>query len=183
MIPTAIPEVKLFELTVFPDPRGAFMETYQKNRYRELGIDYSFVQDNLVISKKNVLRGLHYQLENPQGKLVQCISGAIYDIAVDIRTDSPTFCNWVGCELNEENRKQIFIPPGFAHGYCVLSNSSIVSYKCTRIYSGTDEHGIIWNDAELNINWQGNAFILSEKDRKNKPLNKSILPKYSKHYA
>ena len=178
IIKTKLHDVNIFELDSFSDNRGLFMESYQTNRYKKFGLDYEFVQDNIVFSEKNVLRGLHYQLENPQGNLVQCIIGEIFDIAVDIRKDSPTFGEWVGFILNQNNKRQLFIPPGFAHGYNVLSNECVVIYKCTNYYSKDDEYGIIWNDPLLNIKWKGNSFIISEKDLNYPTIKNAVLPKY-----
>ena len=130
-----------------------------------MGFNKIFLQDNIIYSKKNVLRGLHFQSEHQQGKLVQCIEGAIFDVAVDIRKDSTTYLKWVGMELSENNHKQLYIPEGFAHGYCVLSEHSIVSYKCTDIYHPNLERGILWNDPSINIDWPISQPILSKKDK------------------
>lgn len=176
IISTDIPEVKLIELDSYPDDRGNFMESYQKSRYDDHGLNFTFVQDNLVYSRKNVVRGLHYQLKNPQGKLVQCIYGEIFDVAVDIRKGSETFGKWIGINLSQKTNNQLFIPPGFAHGYSVLSDESIVMYKCTNYYDSEDEYGIIWNDKDLNINWKGNSFIISEKDLKNQDFKNVTKP-------
>lgn len=165
-----LPEVILIEPNSFSDDRGFFSETYHIDKFREGGITETFVQDNHVFSKKNVLRGLHFQVNHPQGKCVRCINGEIFDVAVDIRSNSPTFGEWVGVYLSSENRRQLYIPPGFAHGYCVLSDISEVLYKCTDVYHPNDEMGIIWNDPRLNIDWPIENPILSEKD-----LNNTLL--------
>jgi len=165
IIKTDIPEVIIIETNAFLDNRGLFTETYNLKRYNEKGFQHKFVQDNLVYSKKNVLRGLHYQINNPQGKLVQCIEGAIFDVAVDLRKESEHFLKWVGVNLNSENRKQFYIPEGFAHGYCVLSEKSTVTYKCTNQYHSEDERGIIWDDPNIKINWPIRNPLLSKKDR------------------
>jgi len=165
IINTEIPEVLIFDTDVYHDDRGYFTESFNQHRYNNLGFHHKFLQDNIVYSKKNVLRGLHFQINNPQGKLVQCLKGKIFDVAVDIRKNSDTFLKWVGVELSSENNKQLYIPEGFAHGYCVLSESSFVSYKCTNIYDANDEKGIIWNDQKINIKWPINNPILSEKDK------------------
>ena len=169
-IPTDIPEVLIIEPDVFGDKRGFFMESWHAQKYADLGIGLSFVQDNLSRSHKGVLRGLHYQLEQPQGKLVSVITGAVFDVAVDIRTGSPTFRQWVGVELSEDNHRQIYVPPGFAHGFCVLSDSVDFMYKCTDFYAPKYEHGIQWDDPDIGIDWPGTDFIISEKDSHNRLL-------------
>lgn len=162
-----IPEVILIEPRVFEDARGFFMETYKLPDFAVAGISGSFVQENHSRSSRGVLRGLHYQ--NPpfaQGKLVRVVRGEIFDIAVDIRKGSPTCAKWVGVMLSEENRHAVYIPEGFAHGFCVLSEVAEVLYKTTAVYSAESEAGIIWNDPDLNIRWPIKEPILSEKDRK-----------------
>ena len=163
--PTAIPEVLTIELDVFKDKRGFFMEIYHDKRYLEMGIDVAFVQDNLVSSVKGTLRGLHYQYPNAQAKFIQAIQGEIFDVAVDIRSDSPTFGKWTGEVLSDINKKQLFIPTGFAHGYCVLSNTALVAYRCSTFYSPEDEKGILWSDPVLNIEWPFQNPLVSEKDQ------------------
>jgi len=163
--PTAIPEVLIIEPDVFTDKRGFFMETYHEKRYRELGIDVTFVQDNLAYSIKGTLRGLHYQHPNGQAKLIQTIQGEIFDVAVDIRSGSATYGKWVGEILSYTNKKQLFIPAGFAHGYCVLSNTALVAYRCSTFYSPEDEKGILWSDPVLNIEWPFQNPLVSEKDQ------------------
>jgi dTDP-4-dehydrorhamnose 3,5-epimerase len=162
--PTAIPDALIVEPDVFEDERGFFMETYHGDRYRQMSIHATFVQDNLSHSVKGVLRGLHYQNPNPQAKLIQTLKGEIFDVAVDIRSDSPTFGNWVGEVLSDKNRRQFFIPEGFAHGYYVLSPTALVAYKCNALYSAEDEKGIIWNDPELKITWPNYSPLVSKKD-------------------
>lgn len=162
-----IPDIIIIQPSLFADDRGYFFESYQAQRYLEAGITETFVQDNMSHSKKNCLRGLHYQAKFPQGKLVGVISGKVFDVVVDIRRESPTFCQWVSFELSAENCTQIYIPPGFAHGFLVLSESANFYYKCTDYYAADDDRGIIWNDPTIGIRWplNGQAPILSAKDR------------------
>lgn len=169
-----IEEVKLVKPRVFPDARGFFMQTYHDEQYRDAGIDVRFVQDNWSRSAKGVLRGLHYQLEHAQDKLVFVVRGEIFDVAVDIRQGSPTFGKWVGQILSEDNKHQIFIPKGFAHGFCVLSREADVVYKCSDFYTPGDEYGIRWDDSDIGINWPLFDVLVSEKD-KNTPLLKDVL--------
>ena len=164
-IKTKIPDVFIFEIDVFTDIRGSFIESFNYDEYCILGFDQKFTQDNIVFSKQNVLRGLHLQKKFPQGKLIQCIVGNIFDVAIDLRKDSQTYLKWVGVELTGNNHKQLFIPEGFAHGYCVLSKHSIVSYKCTNKFYPKYEHGILWNDPLIKIEWPIKNPILSEKDK------------------
>jgi len=181
--PTKIPEVALIEPRVFIDSRGHFLETYKYENYCKSGISVKFVQDNISFSYRNVLRGLHYQLGQPQGKLVMVMQGEILDIAVDIRKGSPSFGQSVSVILSSENYKQLFIPEGFAHGFCVISETATVFYKCTDYYAPAEEHGIIWNDPAFGLNWPTSTPILSEKDR-NYPtlsnLNADELPSFKK---
>lgn len=163
---TELPGVVIISPKVFRDPRGFFMETFHAEKYRGIGIDRSFVQDNYSHSCQGTLRGLHYQLKHPQAKLVSVIWGTIFDVAVDIRPDSPTFGKWVGQILSDENRKQLFIPEGFAHGFCVLSERADVMYKCTAFYDPSDDLGILWCDPQIGIQWPIDEPRLSEKDRK-----------------
>jgi len=160
-----IPEVILIEPKSFPDKRGFFMETYKQSEFAKSGIKEKFVQENHSQSKKNVLRGLHYQ-DRPkaQAKLVRCVSGEIFDVAVDIRKNSPTYGKWVGVVLSEKNKKEIFIPEGFAHGFCVLSEKAEIIYKTSREYSPKYEKGVIWNDPAINIKWPVKNPLISEKD-------------------
>jgi len=164
ILPTPLAGVLVIEPDVFADARGFFMETFHQERYRELGIPSTFVQDNLSKSARGTLRGLHYQVRYPQAKLVQVISGEIYDVAVDIRRESPNFGKWIGILLSEENKKQLFIPEGFAHGFCVLSPTALFSYKCSAFYTPEDEGGLLWSDPELNIDWPVQTPLISEKD-------------------
>lgn len=168
IIPTPLPDVKLIEPSVFEDDRGYFLETFQKERFeKELGLKLPFVQDNLSYSGRGVLRGLHYQLKNPQGKLVQVITGEVFDVAVDLRKSSPTYGKWAGFILSETNHRMAWIPPGFAHGFYVLSESAHFSYKCTAPYTPGDEYSLLWNDSDIGINWPITAPpVLSNKDAK-----------------
>lgn len=168
-IKTEIEDLILVEPTVFGDSRGYFMETYQKEEFKAGGIDVDFVQDNQSCSGKGVLRGMHFQKKNPQGKLVRVVSGAVYDVAVDLRKDSETYGKWQGFVLSAENKKQLYVPEGFAHGFLVISDSAEFVYKCTRYYDGADEGGLMYNDPDLNIDWSAHfdgAFIISDKDKK-----------------
>ena len=164
VIATELPEVLLIEPHVFGDPRGFFMETYHEARYREAGILGHFMQDNHSRSRRGVLRGLHYQLLQPQGKLVWVTRGQVFDVAVDIRRGSPTFGRWAGDILDDSNHRQLYIPPGFAHGFCVLSDTADFFYKCTAYYNSQAEHGILWNDPDIGIEWPVQEVILSDKD-------------------
>ncbi|MGD2138263.1 MAG: dTDP-4-dehydrorhamnose 3,5-epimerase [Gammaproteobacteria bacterium] len=179
VIPTDHPEVLLVEPAVFPDARGFFMETWHAEKYRQAGLPGEFVQDNHSRSRRGVLRGLHYQLEHPQGKLVCAVTGEVYDVAVDIRRGSPDFGQWVGVRLSGENHRQVYIPPGFAHGFCVLSEQADVLYKCTALYAPGDEYGIAWDDPDLGIAWPALEYRLSDKDS-NFPLlrDSDHLPAY-----
>ena len=159
-----LPDVLLIEPVVYSDPRGLFFEAYHHDRYAAAGVPDPFVQDNQSSSGQHVLRGLHAQLERPQGKLVRVLRGEIFDVAVDIRPDSPTFGRWTHATLSAENRHQLWVPPGFAHGFCVLSDEADVSYKCTRLYDPTDEVGVLWNDPDLAIDWPTDSPLLSSKD-------------------
>ncbi len=162
--PTKLPEVLLLEPKIFPDDRGHFLETYQADRYRECGVPARFVQDNLSYSIKGVLRGLHYQLGQPQGKLVWAVQGRIFDVVVDIRKSSPSFGHWISLELDGDSYRQLYVPEGFAHGFCVLSAEAVVIYKCTDYYAPKEERGIIWNDPGLGIDWPVKDPLLSPKD-------------------
>jgi len=161
---TKLPGVLLLEPDVYEDNRGFFLETWNRKRYEDAGIRESFVQDNVSFSQKGILRGLHFQNPQSQGKLVQVLSGEVWDVAVDIRVNSPTFGQWIGEVLSMENHKQMYIPSGFAHGYCVISETALFSYKCTEFYNPTTEHSIIWNDPDLGIHWPVEAPLLSSKD-------------------
>ena len=178
---TALPGVLIIEPRVFRDERGFFLETYQAERYAGLGVDRTFVQDNLSFSIRGSLRGLHYQLNRPQAKLVQAVTGVIFDVAVDIRRGSPTFGQWLGVELSEENMRQLFIPEGFAHGFCVMSDTALVAYKCSDFYAAGSEGGVLWSDPDLGIAWPLKEPVLSEKDRCHpclKDLSPDRLPEY-----
>ena len=178
---TAFPDVFLIEPDVFKDTRGFFMETYNQRKYAEAGIDKVFVQDNYSYSKHGILRGLHYQLKNAQGKLVFVITGKIFDIVVDIRLGSPGFGQWFGTHLSAENRRQIFVPGGYAHGFIVLSESVDVIYKCTDFYTSGDEYGIFWADPTIGIDWPIENPVLSDKDSKNQKLKEipeELLPTF-----
>ena len=161
---TAIPGVVVIEPAAFGDKRGFFMETWRQERYAALGITGPFVQDNLSFSTRGVLRGLHYQQPHAQGKLVSVVQGEVFDVAVDIRHGSPTFGQWVGVALSGDNHKQLWVPPGFAHGFCVLSETAYFTYKCTDVYTPAAEGGIAWDDPDIGIKWPIDAVSLSEKD-------------------
>lgn len=161
--------LKVITPTVFGDSRGYFMETYNYNDYKAAGIPEIFVQDNQSASKKGVLRGLHFQKEYPQGKLVRVVRGEVFDVAVDLREGSATFGQWYGVLLSEENKKQFFVPKGFAHGFLVLSDYAEFAYKCTDFYHPNDEGGLLYNDPEIGVEWpipEGMELIMSEKDTK-----------------
>lgn len=162
---TRLKGVLIIEPKVFGDERGFFKETFQAERYREIGIDLPFVQDNFSRSQKGVLRGLHFQKTRPQGKLVSCPRGVVWDVAVDIDPRSPTYCEYVGVELSEANHLQLWVPPGYAHGFCVLSDSADFQYKCTAYYDPADEGGILWDSPDLNIEWPVDSPLVSEKDQ------------------
>ena len=163
-IPTPLPELFLLEPNAFGDQRGFFLESYNREKHGAAGIDATFVQDNHSRSQANVLRGLHFQ--RYQGKLVTVMRGAVYDVAVDIRPDSPRFGQWFGSELNDENHHQLYIPPGFAHGFAVLSDTVDVLYKTTDFYRPEQEGGILWNDSTIGVQWPLENPILSERDQK-----------------
>jgi dTDP-4-dehydrorhamnose 3,5-epimerase len=167
---TELPGVILIEPDVFKDPRGFFLETWHERKYAEAGIHGPFVQDNHSHSTGGILRGLHAQLRRPQGKLVRAVAGEMFDVAVDIRPDSPAFGRWVGFLLSGENFRQLWIPPGFAHGFCVLSERVHVEYKCTEFYDRDDEVAIAWNDPRIGIAWPVREPILSQKDSRARPL-------------
>ncbi len=173
---TSIEGVYIIEPTVFGDERGYFMETYNQNEFKEAGLDLNFVQDNQSKSTKGVIRGLHFQYAHPQGKLVRVIKGEVFDVAVDLRKDSPTYGKWEGVKLSEENKKQFYVPEGFAHGFLVLSDEAEFTYKCTDFYDSDDEGGILWNDPDIGIVWPVNNIdkvVLSEKDKKWKTLTET----------
>ena len=168
----------IIEPAVHGDNRGYFMETYNLRDMEEAGLNMVFVQDNQSRSKKGVLRGLHFQKKNPQGKLVRCLEGEVYDVAVDLRGDSKTFGKWYGVLLSEENKKQFYVPEGFAHGFLVLTENATFSYKCTRLYDPSDEGGLMWNDPDVGVDWhvpEGTEILLSEKDKKNPRLSDAAI--------
>jgi dTDP-4-dehydrorhamnose 3,5-epimerase len=167
IIPSKIPEILIIEPDVFEDQRGFFFEYYNQKRYGDAGISVKFVQDNHSRSVKNTLRGLHYQINPGQDKLVRVILGEVFDVTVDIRFGSPTYGQWVGIYLSAINKKQVFIPKGFAHGFCVTSKMAEFEYKCSEYYAPENERGILWNDDELNIRWPVHQPILSKKDLNN----------------
>lgn len=165
---TAIQGVYIIEPTVFGDERGYFMESYTKKEFEEAGLTMNFVQDNESRSKKGVLRGLHFQTKHPQGKLVRVVEGEVYDVAVDLREGSPTFGKWEGVLLTATNKKQFYIPEGFAHGFLVLSEHATFQYKCTNYYAAEYDSGILWNDSDVNIKWpleDIEEVLLSDKDK------------------
>jgi len=170
---TSIPGVLLIEPKVYADSRGFFLETYNKKKMVELGIAERFVQDNHSQSSKNVLRGLHYQIQHPQGKLIRVVEGEIFDVAVDLRKNSPTFARWYGCVLSGQNNKMLWVPAGMAHGFQVLSNVAHVLYKTTDFYYPEFERTLAWNDPELNIAWPCGMPVVSEKDAKGDPLERA----------
>jgi len=173
---TKIPEVLLLEPKVYGDDRGFFLESYNQRSFAEVGLTQIFVQDNHSRSSRNVLRGLHYQIGRPQGKLIRVVSGSIWDVAVDIRRSSPTFGQWVGEELSGENRRIFWIPEGFAHGFIVTSDSADVLYKATDFYTPSAERTLLWNDPQLGITWPLNGEpVLSQKDREGFLLSQADL--------
>jgi dTDP-4-dehydrorhamnose 3,5-epimerase len=177
-VPTELPEVVVIEPDVYRDPRGFFLETYQADKYRAGGIAGPFVQDNHSRSTVGTIRGLHLQVRRPQGKLVRVIAGEIVDVAVDVRRGSPTFGRWIAVTLSAENFRQCYIPPGFAHGFCVVSAAAEVEYKCTALYDRSSEIGVAWNDPELSIAWPVTQPQLSDRDAGLPPLAQllDILP-------
>jgi len=164
VLPTKLAEVYIIEPQAFYDNRGFFLETYHQRRYAETEINCNFIQDNLSRSLRGTLRGLHYQLEYAQAKLIQVIKGVVFDVVVDIRRGSPSFGQWVGVNLSEENKRQLFVPEGFAHGFCVLSEAADVVYKCSDFYVPEDEGGILWSDPDLAIDWPISEPLISAKD-------------------
>ena len=167
LIETTLAGVVLIEPKVFGDERGHFFECYRQDLFAEMGIRSVFVQDNQSRSRRGVLRGLHYQLGRPQAKLVRALSGEIFDVAVDVRRGSPTFGRWVGARLSEENRRMMYVPEGFAHGFMVLSDAAEIHYKCTDLYAPKEERGLLWSDPTLSVEWptaEGLELVLSAKD-------------------
>ena len=163
---TKIKDVYRIDVKTYGDNRGYFMETYKESDFKEAGLDYNFVQDNQSSSRKGVLRGLHFQKTYPQAKLVRVLKGEVFDVAVDLRKNSPTYGQWVGAVLSEENKRQFMIPRGFAHGFVVMSDYAEFAYKCDELYHPEDEGGIMWNDPAIGIDWPDvGEIILSEKDK------------------
>jgi dTDP-4-dehydrorhamnose 3,5-epimerase len=180
VIETSLPGVLVLEPEVFADERGFFMETYRADRFRQLGIDANFVQDNHSRSVRGVLRGLHYQEPNGQAKLARCTRGALYDVAVDIRVGSPHFGQWFAVELTEENKRMMWVPAGFAHGFCALTDDADLVYKCTTFYDPQSDRSILWNDPDLGIQWPIASPRLSPKDAAAPRLkDASILPRFA----
>ena len=175
-IETEIKDVYIIEPTVFGDSRGYFMETYKEADFKTAGLNYTFVQDNQSSSRKGVLRGLHFQKTYPQAKLVRVLKGEVFDVAVDLRKNSPTYGKWTGVLLSEENKRQFMIPRGFAHGFLVVSDHAEFAYKCDEFYHPEDEGGIVWNDPDIGIDWNFDGeIILSEKDKKHPLLKDSKI--------
>lgn len=169
LIETGIEGMVIIEPQIFSDNRGYFMETWNRREFHDIGLDMDFVQDNQSCSSKGVLRGLHYQTQHAQGKLVRVLQGEVYDVGVDLRPDSLTFCKWYGVYLNDENRKLFYVPPGFAHGFVVLSDRTVFAYKCTDFYYPEYDRGIMYNDPVLAVHWPMNdlqELIISDKDKK-----------------
>jgi len=162
---TSLPGVLILEPRVFRDDRGFFLELFNRLDFAELGIDEDFVQDNRSHSGKNILRGLHYQLAHPQGKLCHVIRGEVFDVAVDVRRESPNFGKWTGVVLSEQNHRLVYVPPGFAHGFCALTDNVEFLYKCTERYFPADERTIVWNDPQIGIDWPVDSPVVSDKDR------------------
>ena len=169
--PTPLEGLLRIQPDVFGDARGFFQETWNQNRYADAGLDRDFVQDNLSYSRRGILRGLHFQNPGAQGKLVYVLQGEVFDVAVDVRSGSPTFGQWYGLTLSAENHLQLFVPEGFAHGFCVTSEYALFAYKCTSFYNPSAEHSILWNDPEIGIAWPIENPELSGKDREGKPLS------------
>ncbi len=180
--PLSLPEVLLIEPRVFADPRGHFLEIFQARRYPEHGIPERFVQDNLSFSGNGVIRGLHYQLRHPQGKLVMVAAGEVFDVVVDIRRGSPRFGRWLSLTLDAASCRQLYIPPGFAHGFQVLSASATFLYKCTDYWAPGDEYGVRFDDPDLGIPWPGARSVLSDRDR-HLPRLRDIPPEHLPVYA
>lgn len=178
-IETSLPGVILIEPKVLADDRGFFLESYHLGRFRENGLDATFVQDNHSRSRRGVLRGLHYQEPNGQGKLVRCTRGVLFDVAVDIRRGSPAFGKWYSVEISEENKTMLWIPAGFAHGFCALTDEADLLYKCTALYDAKSDRSILWNDPEIGIQWPLADPILSPKDSDAPLLRDAVLPHFS----
>ena len=181
IVRTSLPGVLIFEPKVFGDARGFFVETYREEWLKEAGLKINFVQDNQSRSRKGVLRGLHYQMQHVQGKLVRASRGAVYDVAVDVRRGSPTFGKWEGVVLDDVAHRQLYVPPGFAHGFCVLSDDADFNYKCTDYWHPQSETGVVWNDPAIGVQWPdiGVPWTLSDKDRALPALDQqTLLPSY-----
>jgi dTDP-4-dehydrorhamnose 3,5-epimerase len=178
----SIPGLVIIEPDVYGDDRGFFMESYSRDRYAQAGLPREFVQDNISLSVRGILRGLHLQHPNAQGKLCFVLEGEVFDVAVDIRDGSPTFGRWEGVTLSSDNKRQLYIPPGFAHGFCVLSERALFAYKCTDFYSAPNELGVAWDDPDIGIDWPIDSPQLSAKDRKNRRL-KDISAEELPHYG
>ena len=179
--PAGIPGLLIIEPTVHGDERGFFMECYQRDRYAEAGLPREFVQDNLSRSARGILRGLHLQHPHGQGKLCSVLEGEVFDVAVDVRVGSPTFGRWRGVTLSSENKRQLYVPPGFAHGFCVVSDHALFLYKCTDFYSAENELGVAWNDPEIGIDWPIESPRLSAKDLDNPRLKDIAADKLPSH--
>ncbi len=182
VIETDLPGVVIIEPKVFGDERGFFMESWNRRRYEEIGLPHGYVQDNLSFSAHGVLRGLHFQNPNPQGKLVSVLRGEVFDVAVDIRVGSPTFGRWTGVTLSAENKRQLYIPPDFAHGFVVTGEAALFFYKCTDYYAPDSEGTVLWNDPEIGIEWPIAEPNLSDKDRLARPLRElreDALPRHA----
>jgi len=182
VVETNLPGVLVLEPKVFGDERGFFMETWHADRYEEAGLPARFVQDNLSFSQRNVLRGLHFQNPDQQGKLVYVLQGEVYDVAVDIRVGSPTFGEWTAVSLSSENKRQVYVPEGFAHGFVVTSDAALFAYKCTAKHNARAEGAVLWSDPEIGIEWPLDAPVLSEKDRK-APTFSEIYPERLPRYG
>jgi dTDP-4-dehydrorhamnose 3,5-epimerase len=183
LMPTPLPGVLLLQAPRFEDERGWFAELWNTERYRTAGLDVSFAQSNVSRTRRGVLRGLHFQHPNGQGKLITVLGGAVYDAVVDVRTGSPTFGRWFGCELSAENRRQLWVPAGFAHGFLALTEDAVVHYNCTAVYDAGSEHVLAWDDADVGIAWPGSPALVSSKDGAAPWLDvlvrqPSVLPRY-----
>ncbi len=181
VVPAGISGLLIVEPDVHGDERGFFMEAYSRDRYAEAGLPGEFVQDNLSLSAHGILRGLHLQHPNAQGKLCFVLVGEVFDVAVDVRVGSPTFGRWEGLTLSAENKRQFYVPPGFAHGFCVLSEKALFAYKCTQFYSAPSELGIAWNDPDIGIDWPISSPRLSGKDQQNSRLRDVPLERLPRH--
>ena len=181
IIETPLPGVRIIEPRIFRDDRGFFLESYNADRFAAHGLPAEFRQDNHSHSRRGVIRGLHYQLRRPQGKLVSVVRGEVFDVAVDIRRGSPTFGRWFGTVLTEQEPRYLWIPPGFAHGFCTLSESADFVYKCTDVYTADDDRGVLWSDPGIGIEWPCADPVISSRDRQLEPLSlsRTDLPEYT----